>query len=156
MAPSNPFVLLSYVSGPAILTNASALLLMSTSNRFARIVDRSRFLAREAARASPHLREQLALAARRVRLIARAMTSLYVAAAAFALATLVSILGAVAAALFGGPLLEFAAAAAILIGVLGFAGFVSGAVGLVMESGLAVRAIKRETEEALAALTRGD
>jgi len=30
---TNPFVVLTYVSGPAILTNASALLLMSTSNR---------------------------------------------------------------------------------------------------------------------------
>jgi hypothetical protein len=46
MLSNNPFIVLSYVSGPAILTNAAALLLLSTSNRFARAIDRSRELAR--------------------------------------------------------------------------------------------------------------
>ena len=126
---ANPFVVLTYVSGPAILTNASALLLMSTSNRFARVVDQSRFLSRESARVSPHLREQLLLATRRVRLIARALTSLYVAVAAFSLATLVSLVGAVAAVALGGSLLEFAGVVAMIFGVLGFGGFVAGVRG---------------------------
>jgi hypothetical protein len=153
---ANPFVVLTYVSGPAILTNASALLLMSTSNRFARVVDRSRILARELGNASPQTRAQLVLSARRVRLIARALTSLYAAAAAFALATVTAILGAVVAALFGGNTLEIAGAAAILLGILGFAGFIAGAIGLVLEGRLAVRAIKEETDEALSRITRGD
>src|ERR1700733_13127472 len=106
MLSSNPFVVLSYVSGPAILTNASALLLMSTSNRFARVIDRSRHLVRELAGVSPRTRGQLVLAVRRVRLIARALTSLYAAAAAFALATVTAILGAMATALFGSDMLE--------------------------------------------------
>ena len=41
---TNPFVVLSYVSGPALLTNATSLLLLSTTNRFARSIDRSRQL----------------------------------------------------------------------------------------------------------------
>ena len=153
---ANPFIVLTYVSGPAILTNASALLLMSTSNRFARVVDRSRHLARELAAASPHAREQLAIAVRRVRLIARALGSLYVAAAAFALATVTALLGAVAAVFFGGSLLQIAGAVAILLGVAGFAGFVAGAGALVLESRFALRAVKQETDEALAALRRVD
>jgi hypothetical protein len=153
---ANPFIVLSYVSGPAILTNASALLLMSTSNRFARVIDRSRSLAQNLAGASAHHREQLVLAARRVRLIARALTSLYAAAAAFAFATLVSILGAVVAMVFSGVALKIAAVAAIMSGVLGFAGFIAGAVSLVLESRLAVQAVTQETDEALAALRRGD
>src|SRR5437660_4141248 len=153
---TNPFVVLTYVSGPAILTNASALLLMSTSNRFARAVDRSRILSREIEAAPPHLREQLVLAVRRVRLISRALAGLYVAVAGFALATLISIVGAVAAALAGGSLLEIAAATAIVFGTAGFAGFVLGASALVLESRLAVQSIKQETAEALARLTRAD
>jgi len=96
------------------------------------------------------------IAVRRVRLIARALTSLYAAAAAFALATVTAILGAVAAALFGGSMLEIAGAAAIVLGILGFAGFIAGAIGLVLEGRLAVRAIKEETDEALSRITRGD
>jgi hypothetical protein len=150
---SNPFIVLTYVSGPAILTNASALLLMSTSNGFARIVDRSRVLAREIEIAPSHLREQLVFAVRRVRLISRALTGLYVGVAGFAMATLVSIVGVVAAVLLGGSLLEIAAAAAIVFGVAGFVGFVAGAGALVLESRLAVQSIKQETSEAIERLT---
>ena len=44
MALANPFIVLSYVGGPAVLTSATSLLVLSTSNRFARAVDRSRLL----------------------------------------------------------------------------------------------------------------
>jgi len=148
---TNPFVVLTYVSGPAILTNASALLLMSTSNRFCPGGGPSRHLARELAGPLRDAR-QLVIAVRRVRLIARALTSLYAAAAAFALATVTAILGAVAAALFGGSMLEIAGAAAIVLGILGFAGFIAGAIGLVLEGRLAVRAIKEETTKHFRAL----
>ena len=56
---TNPFVVLSYVGGPAVLTNAAALLLLSTSNRFARAVDRSRFLADNLAGLSPAARGEI-------------------------------------------------------------------------------------------------
>jgi hypothetical protein len=39
--PANPFAALSLIVAPAILTNASAVLAMSTSNRLARAVDRA-------------------------------------------------------------------------------------------------------------------
>jgi hypothetical protein len=41
---ANPFVILTLIVAPAILTNAAALMIMSTSNRFARAVDRGRDL----------------------------------------------------------------------------------------------------------------
>lgn len=44
---ANPFAALSLIVAPAILTNACSVLIMSTSNRFARTVDRARELARE-------------------------------------------------------------------------------------------------------------
>ncbi len=45
MATENPFSVLSYIVAPALLTNTTALLLMGTTNRFARAVDRARAVA---------------------------------------------------------------------------------------------------------------
>src|SRR5256886_17014072 len=48
MDPSvNPFAVLSLIVAPAILTNASSVLAMSTSNRLARAVDRARELSKQ-------------------------------------------------------------------------------------------------------------
>jgi hypothetical protein len=44
MQTTNPFAVLSLIVAPAILTNASCVLVMSTSNRLARVVDRARNL----------------------------------------------------------------------------------------------------------------
>ena len=154
MLSTNPFIVLSYVSGPAILTNAAALLLLSTSNRFARAIDRSRQLVGEIRELSDSGRAELAIAARRVKLIARTMSSLYLSAASFAVATLMSVLGAVVAESSGGLAAEIAIIVALLCGLIGFAAFVTGAIGLVIESQLAVRALTHETDEALALLAK--
>jgi len=42
--PVNPFAILSFIVAPAVLTNASSVLSMSTTNRLARAVDRAREL----------------------------------------------------------------------------------------------------------------
>jgi uncharacterized protein DUF2721 len=156
MQGANPFIVLSYVGGPAILTNAAALLLLSTSNRFARAVDRSRFLSANLASLSSASRTELGVAGRRVRLIARAMTSLYLATGAFALATLMSIAGAVFAAFIPGPAFDAVVIAAACAGFIGFAGLVTGATMLMIESRLAVRALALEADEALAKLQAHD
>lgn len=100
-AEANPFAALSLIVAPAILTNACSVLIMSTSNRFARAVDRARDLARQldAAEASDavgtarRLRE-MAAAEERSLLLLRAMRSGYVALSGFASAALVSLMGA--------------------------------------------------------------
>ena len=46
-ATGNPFAILSFIVAPAVLTNASSLLAMSTSNRLARAVDQARELAKQ-------------------------------------------------------------------------------------------------------------
>jgi hypothetical protein len=43
----NPFAALSFIVAPAVLTNASSVLALSTSNRLARAVDRARALTTE-------------------------------------------------------------------------------------------------------------
>src|SRR5689334_12763106 len=108
---TNPFVVLSYVSGPALLTNATSLLLLSTTNRFARAIDRSRHLTELVASPPPNRdlaveMYEIPIVGRRIKLIALSLAGFYLAAAMFALATVTSILGAVLAEQFGGAVLD--------------------------------------------------
>lgn len=100
----NPFAVLSLIVAPAILTNASSVLIMSTSNRLARGVDRARELSKQLEEtadlscpdAQRRLRE-LRAAEDRTLLLLRSLRSFYVALGAFASAAFVSLLGAVTA-----------------------------------------------------------
>lgn len=98
---ANPFAVLSLMVAPAILTNASSVLIMSTSNRLARAVDRARELSKQleivadysSPEAERRLRE-LTAAETRTLLLLRGLRSFYVALGGFALAALISLLGA--------------------------------------------------------------
>src|SRR4051812_47637781 len=97
----NPFSVLSLIVAPSILTNASSVLIMSTSNRLARAVDRARELSKQleaatefASAESRRRLKELAAAERRTILLLRALRSFYVALGGFASAALVSLLGA--------------------------------------------------------------
>ena len=156
---TNPFVVLSYVSGPALLTNATSLLLLSTTNRFARAVDRSRHLTDLLTRAPTgrdHAAEaaELPIVGRRIRLIGLSIASFYLAAAMFALATVTSILGAVLAQSLGGTILDLIVVFAVFLGGVGFAAFVTGAFALVIETRLAMGALAGESAAAIAAMER--
>src|SRR5258708_16125922 len=97
----NPFSVLSWIIAPALLTNASTLLVLTTGNRLARAVDRARDLfkqledaadltSREAVR---RLGELTATEQRSLMLVA-ALRRVYIASGSFASATLVSLFGA--------------------------------------------------------------
>ena len=43
---TNPFAILTFIAAPAVLTNASSVLALGTSNRFARAIDRTRAMIR--------------------------------------------------------------------------------------------------------------
>src|SRR5687767_12955210 len=100
----NPFAVLSLIVAPAILTNATLVLVMSTSNRLARAGDRVRELSKqleeagalESPEAGRRLRE-LGVTEQRSLLLLAALRSFYVALGSFASATLVSLLGAMLA-----------------------------------------------------------
>ena len=155
----NPFFVLSYVGGPAILTNAASLLLMSTTNRFARAVDRSRLLV---ARLDASLvgveqtsdYKEIFETQRRVKQIATALSCLYLAASMFGLATLLSVGGAVGSEIFGAHIMTPMIIAAGSAGVVGFGGFVAAGIVLVIESRLAMKSLLRESNEAIATLSR--
>lgn len=99
---SNPFVILTFIVAPAILTNASALMVLSTSNRFARAVDRGRDLSRqiEEARRSDNislldrLNNELLVTERRAVLLLNGIRAFYFSLGGFAFAAFVSLVGA--------------------------------------------------------------
>ncbi|HUQ70646.1 MAG TPA: DUF2721 domain-containing protein, partial [Planctomycetaceae bacterium] len=101
---ANPFAALSLIVAPAILTNASSILVLSTSNRLARAVDRARELSKQLEATSDFHCEQaqrrmheLKLSELRTLLLLRGMRSFYLALGGFSSAALVSLLGAVLA-----------------------------------------------------------
>src|SRR4051794_28155466 len=94
----NPFSVLSWIIAPALLTNASTLLVLSTGNRLARAVDRARELSKqledEADLASPKAirrLNELTATEQRSFILLGALRCVYIASGSFALATLISI-----------------------------------------------------------------
>jgi hypothetical protein len=142
---SNPFAALSLIVAPAILTNACSVLILSTSNRFARAVDRARQLAREIegsedladAVATRRLRE-LSTTETRSLLLLRAMRSGYIALSGFASAALVSLLGAVLLHAGSSLLLGALEALALLAGGVAVGALIHASVALVRDTQLAV------------------
>jgi hypothetical protein len=155
--PVNPFAALSLIVAPAILTNASAVLAMSTSNRLARAVDRARELLRHAEaeaaedERSRYLRD-LGVTQDRAVMLLRVLRSFYVALAGFALATLLSLIGAASAS--AAPVL-FVTTVELLglgAGVVGVSALMHGAVVLVRETRMAVAHLQDRVARARATL----
>jgi hypothetical protein len=149
---SNPFTVLSLIAAPAVLTNASSVLALGTSNRFARAIDRARALAAEfdGGKVAPEFEEmrarQLDRAERRSILLTRAMASFYLAVGCFASASLVSLLGAGLTAeglALPSRIMQFIAVA---VGVVGVSGIVHGCWLLLHETQLAILNLQEEAE----------
>jgi hypothetical protein len=149
----NQFALLTFIAAPAILTNSSSVMTMGTSNRFARAVDRARALAAlvENKRASPD--EDLALyirmlqtAERRTQMFVRALTCFYTAVGSFAAAALVSLFGAAFFIAHLDMLRTVCMVIALLVGLVGVGGLVSGSFILVLESRMTLRMLMAESE----------
>jgi ABC-type Fe3+-siderophore transport system permease subunit len=158
MEPSiNPFAALSLIVAPAILTNASAVLAMSTSNRLARAVDRARELLRQAeagdagAERSRHLRD-LGITQERAVMLLRVLRSFYVALAGFALATLIALIGAAVAPTAPRPFVLGVELLGLAAGVVAVSALTHGAVVLVRETRMAVAHMQERIAQARAAL----
>src|SRR5262245_31170372 len=101
MADSSPFTVFTLIAAPAVMTNAAAVMSLTTSNRLARAVDRARALVKELAgpvkgdaeERAFHVRE-VETARERAELLIQALASFQVAFAFFATATLVALVGA--------------------------------------------------------------
>jgi hypothetical protein len=140
----NLFGVLSFIVAPAILTNASSILTLSTSNRLGRVVDRARQLTgklesaetSDNAAAELDLRELTAVQQRMLILI-RALRNFYVALGGFASAALLSLIGSVAGQLAHGSVAVTMLVVVIVVGVVAVGALVSGALLLVGETRIA-------------------
>lgn len=145
---SNPFAVLSLIVAPSILTNASSVLIMSTSNRLARGVDRAREISKQleetadlkSTEAQRRLRE-LTAAESRTLLLLRSLRSFYVALGAFAFAAFVSLMGAVAAPIQLQAIVVPLELAGVVAGMIAVASLVYGSVLLLRETRIAVQIV---------------
>jgi len=160
----NPFAVLSLIVAPAVLTNASSVLAMSTSNRLARAVDRARELSKQLEEAgelsSPEavrrLRELAATEQRSLMLLA-ALRSFYVALGSFASATLVSLLGAVMVPMGVGVAVRGLEVVGVVAGLLAVSALVHGSVVLVRETRIVVQVLQERAASVHArAVPQGD
>jgi hypothetical protein len=99
MPTDNPFVMLTFIAAPAILTNASSVLALNTANRYGRAFERAKEVSAALERPDPEeissfRYELLERLLGRATLLLRAQTSFFWAIALFVLSALVSILGA--------------------------------------------------------------
>jgi hypothetical protein len=151
---ANPFAVLSLIVAPAILTNASSVLAMSTSNRLARAVDRARELSRQLENAgdlsSPEAERrmgELAMAEQRAVLLVAALQRFYIAIGGFSLAALISLLGAVLAAVERTSIVFGLELGGVASGLLAVGALVHGSATLVRETRMALAIMRARAAE---------
>ena len=149
--PSNPFAILTFISAPAVLTNASCVLLFGTGNRYGRAIDRMHELY-EAVESGSRLDEvelklkirQLEAGATRTTLIVTALTCFYTAVAGFVTSTLISLIGAIMVSMQMQQGVPLAFALAFIAGAIGVAAMITGAIMLARESRFSLNILREE------------
>lgn len=149
----NPFASLSLIAAPAVLTNASSVLALGTSNRFARAIDRARALSalleKKEVGADPMtiMRfHQLNRIERRSLLLLHALRAFYLALGSFPSTALVSLIGASVDSSVHHVIFRLTLGIATVTGFVGVGGIVFGCVLLVEETRLAVKNIGEEAK----------
>ena len=158
--PSNPLAVLTFISAPAVLTNASCVLLFGTGNRYGRAVDRVHELA-DIIEEKPGLTDaelklrvrQLEAGETRALLIVRALTCFYTSVACFVASTLISLIGAVLVSTRASFPVSFILAVAFVAGTVGVIAMISGSALLARETTFSFRVL-REEKNYLAARVR--
>lgn len=147
----SPFAALTMIVAPAMLTNASCVLAMSTINRMLKSRDRMRELLKESenegrsAEEAAREERQVARVEKQATLLMGALASVYVALGSFAMATLVSLLGA-ALVSAGGMALRIVGGVGFVLGMVGVSGLVVGCVRLFRATQISLVNIREEAE----------
>jgi len=150
----NPFAILTAIVAPAVLTNASSVLALGTSNRIARVVDRTRVVNAELIAlpaGSPRLDDlnrQYERLRVRAQLLLRALRIIYAGLGGFAASALISVIGAVVTYIARQLAFWIAGAIALAVGIFAVSALVTGCMLMVRETRLALLSIAEE--EALA------
>lgn len=144
----NPFAVLSFLAAPAILTNATTLLAMSTSNRLARASDRakaasSQILSLKTTDETLAILHQtdFQISTTRARMLVQALRYFYFAAGCFSAGTCAALLGAFSSRWHLPRLDSVTQALTMALSSAGMVGLVLGAVKLVAETRLALRSL---------------
>ena len=150
----SPFAILTFLAAPAILTNASTVLALGTSNRLARAADRARLLSTMLLSVTAETGAQAAVstlqskdfdhAIARARLLVKALRHFYLAAGSFAAGTCVSLVGATAGMFDMSPMVRLGLGLSILSTLIGVGALVIGAFILVGETRLALLVLADE------------
>jgi Protein of unknown function (DUF2721) len=146
----NPFAVLSLVAAPALLTNATSVLALSTINRILRSGDRMRALSTQLeAKENPEYKRVFLLAQvnrveKQALMLLRALHSIYVALGCFASASLISIVGAGLAQSPFTVLSRVMVALGLAAGFIGAGGLVWGSTNLLHATRLSLQNISEE------------
>jgi hypothetical protein len=146
----SPFAVLTFIAAPALLTNASSVLALSTINRMLRTRDRMSELFAKSERGghsdteSARLVEQVNRVEQQALLLLRALRSIYVALGAFAAATLVTLLGASLAPFQGALWFRLLTGLGLVLGFVGVGGLVFGSANLFQATQLSLINIREE------------
>jgi hypothetical protein len=144
----NPFAILTFIAAPALLTNASGLLALSTINRLLRTRDSMRELLKEsestAHPARPDFIEHVNRVERQAMLLLGALRWIYTALGSFAAASLVTLLGVVTGEIGNETVMRAVTVAGIVLGVAGVAGLIGGCLNLLHATQLSLLNIRGE------------
>jgi len=144
----NPFAVLTFIVAPAILTNATSVLAMSTINRMLRTRERMQELYAESERATEFRGaayvEQVNRVERQAILLLRALKWIYTSLGAFAAAALVTLVGAVFGQIGHDRIVHAVIDAGLALGALGVIGLVVGCVNLLHATQLSLVNISEE------------
>ena len=144
----NPFAVLTFIVAPAILTNATSVLAMSTINRMLRTRERMQQLYARSEEGTKFrgaaFVEQVNRVEKQAIHLLSALRWIYTALGAFAAASLVTLLGAVAGQLGNELFMGIVVGTGLLLGVLGVAGLVGGCLNLLHATQLSLMNIREE------------
>jgi len=146
----SPFAVLTFIAAPALLTNSSSVLALSTTNRMLRTRDRMKELFQESEKGahSESQRAWLITQVERVEkqgvLLLNALRAVYVALGGFAGATLVTLLGAALFSLQEALWFRLLAAVGLVLGFIGVGGLVFGTANLFRATQLSMVGMRDE------------
>jgi len=152
LGASNPFVVFTFIAAPAVMTNAAAVMSLTTANRLARAVDRGRALLAELTKSDGQASDkrhfqvrEIGVAHRRAELLIRALGAFQLAFGAFAAASLVALLGACLALVAPKIVVTLTLFLVVAVMLLAIGALTHGAGLLVHESRLAYTILHEQT-----------
>jgi tetrahydromethanopterin S-methyltransferase subunit B len=148
----SPFTVLTFIAAPAVLTNATSVLAMSTINRMLRTRERMHQLYEDSHKRqytpdeAAHLLGQVNRVERQASHMLRALHSVYVALGAFAAASLVTLLGAVLGNMDARILFGIVVGIGLVLGFTGVGGILVACWNLLQTTRLSLANIRDEAD----------